>query len=60
VLQHTPLAVTAEPPSVLIFPPDVAVVLVTEDASVVVSEGGLDRVVKINSFPYDVPALFTA
>jgi len=39
VLQHTPRAVTDAPPSLVILPPLVAVVLVIEDAAVVVRVG---------------------
>jgi hypothetical protein len=46
--QQTPLAVTAEPPSDVILPPDVAVVAVIDDIDVVVRVGGItDRVVKL-------------
>ena len=38
VLQHTPRTVTAVPPSLAITAPDDAVVMVIEDAAVVVSE----------------------
>ena len=41
VLQHTPLAVTDDPPSDVTFPPLVAVVVVMEDAAVVVTAGRL-------------------
>jgi hypothetical protein len=39
VLQHTPLAVIAVPPSMVMFPPNVAVVVVMPDAVVVVRIG---------------------
>ena len=39
VFQHTPRAVTGEPPSDVIFPPEVAVVKAIADAVVVVSIG---------------------
>ena len=39
VLQQTPRAVTLAPPSLLTFPPAVALVLVIVDAAVVVSVG---------------------
>jgi hypothetical protein len=39
VLQHTPLAVTALPPSALIFPPLVAAVLIITVAADVLREG---------------------
>ena len=50
-LQHTPLAVTAAPPSEIILPPDVAVVLVISVTSVVVTEGRATGVVKVISPP---------
>ena len=50
VLQHTPLAVTAEPPSVVIFPPEPAVVLVTEETVVVVRAGIVARAVVVNDY----------
>ena len=52
VLQHTPRAVTVAPPSLVIFPPLVAVVCVIADAAVVVRTGTVDAVeVKLISFP---------
>ena len=52
VLQHTPRAVTAAPPSLVIFHPLVAVVCVIADAAVVVRTGTVDAVeVKLISFP---------
>jgi len=39
VLQHTPLAVTEPPPSDVTLPPVKAVVVVMEDAAVVVTVG---------------------
>ena len=52
VLQHTPRAVTVAPPSLVIFPPLVAVVCVVADAAVVVRTGIVDAVeVKLISFP---------
>ena len=61
VAQHTPFAVTEEPPSELMFPPDTAVVEVIEDAAVVVRTGtATEPVVNVKTFPYDVPALFVA
>ena len=59
VLQHTPLAVTDAPPSDVILPPLEAVVPVIEEIAVVV-RAGMASVVKLTSFPYDVPALFVA
>jgi hypothetical protein len=49
VLQHTPRAVMAEPPSYVIFPPDEAVALVIEEMAVVVSCGADDAVIKLTS-----------
>ena len=61
VAQHVPLAVTAPPPSTVIFPPAVAVVNVIAVAAVVVSVGTtIEVVVNETSFPYAVPALFVA
>jgi len=53
VLQHTPRAVTAEPPSVVTFPPDVAVVMLIADTAAVVSAGivAMAVVVNDNSWP---------
>jgi hypothetical protein len=51
VLQHIPLAVTADPPFDVIFPPADAVVRVIEEAAVVVKDGVIGRVVKVRSFP---------
>jgi hypothetical protein len=48
VLQQTPRAVTAEPPSVDIFPPEDAVVLVIEEIAVVVSVGIFACAVVVN------------
>ena len=49
----TPLEVTAEPPSELTFPPDVAVVVVMELADTVLNVGSITGVlvVKVISFP---------
>ena len=60
VLQQTPRVVTAAPPSLVTFPPLIVVVLVIEIAAVVVSVGTIADVVKLNSFPYEVPALLVA
>ena len=50
--QQTPLAVTGAPPSLVIFPPLVAVVCAIEDAAVVVRIGTVAGfVVKLISFP---------
>ena len=60
--QTIPLAVTFEPPSDVIFPPEVAAVMVIEVIAVVVRVGTTTAgvVLKINSFPYPVPALLVA
>ena len=60
VLQHIPLPVTADPPFEAIFPPDVAVVRVTEEAGIVVKDGKSAAVIKLNSFPYVVPVALVA
>jgi hypothetical protein len=51
VLQTMPLAVTADPPSVDMFPPLVAVVDVMELAAVVPAKVGVVSVVKLISAP---------
>ena len=51
ILQHTPRAVTKEPPSLVIVPPLVAVVEVIAETAVVVSVGRVATVVKVNSLP---------
>jgi len=53
VLQQIPLAVTGDPPSALMLPPDVAVVLVMAETAEVVSVGSVAcaEVVKIISEP---------
>ena len=54
VFQHTPRAVTEAPPSLVIFPPLVAVVEVMEPISVVErlgTTGAAGLVVKLNSLP---------
>ena len=58
----TPLVVTTEPPSELIFPPDAAVVVVIELADIVFTVGRTNDVLvlKVISFPYPVPALLVA
>ena len=48
VAQHTPRAVTAEPPSVVILPPLVAVVEVMAVKSVVVKTGANASVVNVD------------
>ena len=63
VFQQIPRAVTEAPPSLVIFPPLVAVVWVIDVIAVVVSVGttGVDGfVVKVTSFPYAVPTLLVA
>jgi hypothetical protein len=61
VAQHTPLAVTAPPPSAVIFPPDTAVVEVTEVIAVVESVAGTTWLdVNETSLPYEVPILLVA
>ena len=45
--QHTPLAVTGEPPSVMISPPPIAVEVVMADKVVVVMTGAIANVVNI-------------
>ena len=49
VLQQTPRAVTAAPPSYVTFPPDEAVALVIEEMTLVVSCGADDTVIKLIS-----------
>ena len=58
----TPRVVTADPPSDVIFPPPIAVLAVIPLMAVVVTVGILvvTVVVNVTSFPYAVPALFTA
>ena len=51
VLQHTPLAVTATPPTSVTFPPLVAVAEVMFETAVVVTVGATAFVVKVTSFP---------
>ena len=54
VLQHTPRAVTAAPPSEAILPPPVAAVIVIDDNDAVVTVGNAVEVfvvVKLISFP---------
>ena len=60
--QTIPLEVTADPPSELILPNEVAVVVVIEFAEVVLTIGRpVDvLVVKVISFPYPVPTLLVA
>ena len=54
VLQHTPLAVTVDPPSDVTFPPLLAVVCVVLVTAVVVTVGRTgfgESVVNVTSFP---------
>ena len=51
VLQQTPRYIIVLPPSLVTFPPLVAVVCVIEDTAVVVSVGTVPVVVKLISFP---------
>jgi hypothetical protein len=61
VAQQTPLAVTAPPPSADIFPPETAVVKVTEERAVVVRVAStIGVVVNVTSVPYAVPTLLVA
>jgi hypothetical protein len=61
VSQHTPRAVIIAPPSLVKLPPLVAVVPVILLIPIVVMEGTIaDKVVKVCSFPYDVPAALVA
>ena len=60
--QTTPLIVTFDPPSDEIFPPLTAVLEVMELTGAVVRVGTTTAgvVLKVNSFPYPVPALLVA
>jgi hypothetical protein len=61
IAQHTPLAVTAPPPSEVILPPVTAVVKVIKVTAVVVRLGASrGEVVNEMSVPYAVPALLVA
>ncbi len=60
VLQHTPRAVTAAPPSSVTFPPLSAEVDVILEIAVVVTVGSTAVVVNIKSLPYAVPTLLVA
>ena len=63
VLQQTPLAVTAAPPSSVTLPPETALVEVIEDTELVVTVGVVTVVgfvIKFTFEPYDVPLLFVA
>ena len=60
--QHTPRAVTVALPSLVTFPPLVAVVCVILEAASVVTVGTtvVCPVVKLTWFPYPVPTLLVA
>jgi hypothetical protein len=60
VAQQTPRAVTAEPPSLVILPPLVAVVEVRAETAVVVKTGKIAVAAAVTWFPYAVPILFVA
>jgi hypothetical protein len=60
VAQHTPRAVTGDPPSLVILPPEVAVVDVISVIVAVVKVAINALVVKVISSPYAVPAAFVA
>ena len=51
VLQQTPRAVTAAPPSLVILPPLVAVVEVRDEIAVVVKTGKIAVAVTVTSYP---------
>ena len=51
VLQQTPLAVTATPPSSVTFPPLEAEVWVMAEGVVVVTVGSIAGVIKVRSLP---------
>ena len=56
--QQTPRAVTADPPSMVIFPPELAEFRVIEEGTVVVRTAAPG--VKVKSLPLEVPDKFTA
>ena len=58
VLQQTPLAETAAPPSEITFPPAVAVVIVMDEAGVVVTTAAHGT--NVISLPLLIPSEFTA
>ena len=60
VFQQTPRAVTLDPPSNVMLPPDEAVVWVMEVIFVVVNAGKPGLVLKFTSFPYEVPTSLVA
>ena len=57
VLQHAPRAVTFAPPSLITFPPLVAVVCEMEDVVAVERVGIKGLVLKLTWVPYAVPTL---
>ena len=60
-LQHTPFAVIAEPPSLVIFPPELAIFEDIPVMAFVVRTGAVfASVVKLYSLPYTVPASLIA
>ena len=62
VLQQMPLVVIADPPLLVMVPPDVADVCVTDEIAWVVIAGIVDAcvVLKLTSSPYAVPMLLVA
>jgi hypothetical protein len=58
--QQTPCAVIAAPPVAVTVPPEFAVVAVIELIAVVVTDGTSINVVKLISFPYEVPIALVA
>ena len=60
VLQHTPRAVTVDPPSEVTLPPQVAVLTVILLILAVVTVGGLDNVGILNCELYAVPTEFVS
>ena len=62
VLQQTPRAVMAEPPSVETLPPEIAVVILIAETAVVVRLATVASAVVLNdiSEPYPVPVEFVA
>jgi hypothetical protein len=63
VLQHTPLAVTAYPPSDETVPPldaEIAVIKVADTVLDTIGTCNVARVLKVTSVPYDVPTELVA
>jgi hypothetical protein len=60
VAQQIPRSVMVPPPSLVMFPPDDAVVEVIDATAVVVKDGITALVVKVKSFPYAVPSPLVA